>query len=66
MAPRTKQQEKKQLITPAKVLIGVAIFCVLAMASYKVYTITFPSATESKLEQSHGKIIQNVESSSGK
>lgn len=60
MVTRSKQQEKKQMITPAKVLIGAAIFCILAMASYKVYTITFPSPSESKLEQSHGKIIQNV------
>lgn len=66
MVHQRKQQEKKQLITPAKVLIGVAIFCILAMASYKVYTIAFPSPSESKIIQSHGKIIQNAESSSGK
>lgn len=66
MTHQRKQQEKKQLITPAKVLIGVAILCILAMASYKVYTIAFPSQSESKIIQSHGKIIQNAESSSGK
>ena len=66
MAQSPKQQEKKQLITPAKVLIGVAIFCIIAMASYKVYTITFPAPEESKLIQSHGKMIQNAGSSSGK
>lgn len=62
-----KQTEKKQLITPAKVLIGVAIFCILAMASYKVYTISFPSPADSKMSQVHStKIIQNAGSSSGK
>ncbi len=66
VAQPAKQQEKRQLITPTKVLIGVAIFCILAMASYKVYTITFPSPSESKIVQSHGKMIQNAESSSGK
>lgn len=66
IAQSPKQQEKKQLITPARVLIGVAIFCIIAMASYKVYTITFPAPEESKLIQSHGKMIQNAGSSSGK
>lgn len=61
VAQPAKQQEKRQLITPTKVLIGVAIFCILAMASYKVYTITFPSPSESKIVQSHGKMIQNVD-----
>jgi|JI6StandDraft_1071083.scaffolds.fasta_scaffold170516_2 cytoskeletal protein RodZ len=66
MAEPIKQQEKRQLITPTRVLIGVAIFCILAMASYKVYTITFPAPSESKIIQSHGKMIQNAESSSGR
>lgn len=67
MIHKSKQTEKKQLITPAKVLIGVAIFCILAMASYKVYTIAFPSPTESKMNQVHStKIIQHAGSSSGK
>lgn len=42
---RPKQLEKKSMITPTKVLIGVAIFLILAMASYKVYTTAFPSKT---------------------
>ena len=66
MAEPIKQQEKRQLITPTRVLIAVAIFCILAMASYKVYTITFPAPSESKIIQSHGKMIQNAESSSGR
>jgi hypothetical protein len=43
MTSQPKQLEKKQFITPTKVIIGVAILCILAMASYKVYTITFPA-----------------------
>ena len=57
MNHQPKQQEKKQFITPTKVVIGVAILCILAMASYKVYTITFPAPSENKMTQSHSKII---------
>lgn len=42
---RPKQLDKKSMISPTKVLIGVAIFLILAMASYKVYTTAFPSKT---------------------
>jgi cytoskeletal protein RodZ len=66
MLQKPKQIEKKQLITPAKVIIGVAIFCILAMASYKVYTIAFPSQADSKMNQIHSnKIISHAGSSSG-
>jgi cytoskeletal protein RodZ len=62
----TKQQLKKQVITPTRVLIAVAILCILALGSYKVYTIAFPATTESKMDLTHSKIISVAESSSGK
>lgn len=37
-----KQQKKRKLITPIRFLIAVIIFCILAMASYKI-TLTFPA-----------------------
>jgi septal ring-binding cell division protein DamX len=66
MTSQPKQMEKKQFITPTKVIIGVAILCILAMASYKVYTIAFPAPSENKMAQSHSKIISNAGSSSGR
>jgi len=52
----SKQQLKKQRITPTKIVIGVAIFCILALVSYQVWTIAFPSNTESKMDMTHSKI----------
>lgn len=66
MEQTSKQQLKKQVITPTRVLIAVAIFCILALGSYKMYTIAFPTNTESKMDQTHSKIISVAESSSGK
>lgn len=47
-------------------LIGVAIFVILSMASYQLYITAFPSNNNSKLDQSHVKFIQTAGSSSGK
>lgn len=60
-----KQQLKKNKITLTKVLIGIAILLVFAMVSYKVYTMAFPSKSESIMGQQYGKMIQNAGSSSG-
>lgn len=60
-----KQIEKKRMITPYKIMIGLTIFCIVAMLSYKVYTLADSGATASKIINSQNKYIQNAESSSG-
>ena len=60
-----KQVEKKKMITPYKILIGVAIFCIVAMLSYKLYTLAYAGAAASKISASHGKFIQHGDSSNG-
>ena len=64
--PKPKQIEKKPLITFTKVIVAVTIICILAIASYKAYTIAFPAPSENKMAQSHSKIISNAGSSSGR
>lgn len=60
----TKQVEKKKMLTPYKILIGLAIFCVIAMVSYKLYTLAYAGAAANKILNSHSKFIQNADSSS--
>ena len=60
-----KQVEKKKMITPFKILIGVAIFCIVAMFSYKLYSLAYVGAAASKISSSHGKFIQHGDSSNG-
>jgi hypothetical protein len=60
----TKQQEKKSLFTPYKILLGLAIFFILVMASYKVYSSIYAPAAKSEINNLHGKIIQNADGSS--
>ena len=60
----TKQIEKKKMLTPYKILIGLAIFCVIAMLSYKLYTLAYAGAAANKILNSHSKFIQNADSSS--
>lgn len=60
----TKQVEKKKMLTPYKILIGLAIFCVVAMVSYKLYTLAYAGAAANKILNSHSKFIQNADSSS--
>ena len=52
-------------MTPYRIIIGVAIFLILAMASYKVYTLA-SSKTIDQINDAHSKYIQNGDSSSGK
>ena len=59
-----KQVEKKKMLTPYKILIGLAIFCVIAMVSYKLYTLAYAGAAANKILNSHSKFIQNADSSS--
>lgn len=59
-----KQVEKKKMLTPYKILIGLAIFCVVAMLSYKLYTLAYAGAAANKILNSHSKFIQNADSSS--
>lgn len=47
-------------------LIVVVGILVLALASYSFYSFLFPTETASKINQSHGKIIKNAESESGR
>ena len=63
--PLQKNQEKKQLLTPYRIIIGIAIFLILVMASYKVYTLA-ASQTVDQINDAHSKYIQNGDSSSGK
>ena len=64
---RSKQQLQIFFITPTKVIVGVAILCILAIASYQLYTIAFPAPSSSKIDKSfEGKITKNTESSSGR
>lgn len=62
--PLAKQVEKKKMITPYKILIGLAVFCVFAMVSYKLYSLAYAGAAVSKITNSHSKFIQNADSSS--
>ena len=59
----TKQVEKKRMLTPYKILIGLAIFCVVAMVSYKLFTLAYAGAAANKITNSHSKFIQNADSS---
>lgn len=63
---RPKQIEKKKLLTPTKMLIGFVGLFIFVLLSYKAYTLAFPSQTDSKLSQMHGKYIQTPESSTGR
>ena len=60
-----KQQVKKPLLTPYRIIIGVAIFLILVMATYKVYSLA-SSKTIDQINDAHNKYIQNGDSSSGK
>ena len=60
-----KQQVKKPLLTPYRIIIGVAIFLILVIATYKVYSLA-SSKTIDQINNAHNKYIQNGDSSSGK
>ena len=51
-----KQIEKKQLLTPYRIIIGVAIFLILAMASYKVYSLA-STKTIDQINDAHNKYL---------
>ena len=63
--PVQKQKVQKQQITPYRIIIGLAIFLILSMATYKVYSLA-SSKTIDQINDAHNKYIQNGESSSGK
>lgn len=39
-----KQQEKKSMLSPYKILLALAVFFMLVMVSYKVYSSVYVSA----------------------
>ena len=59
-----KQQEKKSMLSPYKILLALAVFFMLVMVSYKVYDYVAPSVTESEINSAHGKLIQHSDASS--
>ena len=63
--PVQKQKVKKQYFTPYRIIIGVAIFLILSMALYKVYSLASSKAID-QINDAHNKYIQNGDSSSGK
>ena len=56
--------EKKRVITPYKIVIGLSIFCLAIFAFYQLYTMMSAGAS-AKIINTHSKFIQNPESSSG-
>jgi hypothetical protein len=58
-----KQQVKKSLLTPYRILIGLAIVCIFVMASYKVYTMASTKAID-QINEAHGKYIEQKDDSS--
>ena len=59
-----KQQEKKSIFSPYKILLGLAVFFMLVMVSFKVYDEFIAKPISSEINSVHGKIIQNADSSS--
>lgn len=59
-----KQQEKKSMLSPYKILLALAVFFMLVMVSYKVYDYVAPTITDSEINSAHGKLIQHADSSS--
>lgn len=60
-----KQVEKKRMITPSKIVIGLTLFFILSLVSYKLYTLSSATNPSANILNNQGKFIQNADSSSG-
>lgn len=67
-----KQVSKKPLITPFRIMLGLAIFFLLIVGSYKLYSVVAPSTGKSAIQITNdnirtvaGSSSQNGKSSSG-
>lgn len=58
-----KQQLKKPCFTTTKIIIGVAVFIVAAIAMYNAVSYLAPSKTETVTGLNHSKIISHASSS---
>ena len=59
-----KQVTKKPLITPFRIMLGLAVFFLLIVGSFKLYTLVSPPVTQSGLENSRANIREHADSSS--
>ena len=65
-----KQVDKKPLITPFRIMVGLALFFLLIVGSYQLYSAVAPAASKSAIEVTNDNIrsvagSQNGKSSSG-
>lgn len=58
-----KQEARKSMLSPYKVLLALAVLFMLVMVSFKVYNEFIATPAESEINSAHGKIIQNANSS---
>jgi hypothetical protein len=59
-----KQEVKKSMFSPYKILLALAVVFMLVMVSFKVYNEFIAQPVASELTSSHDKIIQNAGDSS--
>ena len=61
--PLQKQRGKRTMFTPFKIAMGVALFFMIAVGSYKLYNIVVPNNEKSEIQIAHDLIIQVADSS---
>lgn len=61
-----KQETKKQMFAPYKIMIGIVILFILALVAYKVATLAYAGSVASQINKGQSKFIQNADSSSGR
>lgn len=58
--PIMKQEVKKSMFSPYKVLLALLLAFVLVMVSFKIYNEFIVTPRESEITTTHDKIIQNA------